>query len=686
MTDSNQGDTLMENPIDATEHLAYGRNFNLNTKLLEDPLVKGLKTLEDLAKSLQLLGNLADNKLAKMMAEHEELKSEVLTAIDCVVTKRHAQAFKARDDAQYKKISSRVSADDKFIEISTENQNLSITQRGKQDTKAQYDATFKIENIMDLKDKGWGLDQTSTFTAKEPKQVIIGFVGIPNRGKTFLMNKIAGANLASGFAHSTQGISIKTSQHVDKKLIFLDTKGVKGPVTIAHHKRSLRKSLIAKRPNEFPNASLCVKADSKLLSQKAAEEVKMAEIINDNKSKQAKLTHEEKRMAEIIRAEETLKSSPNDEMAKETVRQATLGLNNEFMNDNQLAENLIQSFVVEWASVIILVVGQLNYDDQKLISQISLVQKKNPLKQVYIIHNFLHLTSTKAVKDAIETDILNCFLVDAIEKSTDFWIYRERYAPGVIHLVTARFDTNAGFHYNPPVINFLDKIVKEGTLEFKQVDLIEEFVSFATKRLGYYLEITNNFRPFLKYDHKTHHMFLTDVLNPPESNERIGIEFALKRIFVDALGALEKFQKSNTFTPSYAVIKVPNAKGKDELFCILSASDVNVSGLCVEPKVMAKDKYMITVKGIRTRPAKIKEEKEKSEASKLLSAVHFNADNLKYGDIDFSFEVNSSEELVMPDPKNIRYIASQGIAVIPLMGSNDIIDESDSDSDEMTEL
>ena len=59
--------------------------------------------------------------------------------------------------------------------------------------------------------------------------------GNKNRGKSFLLNRITGYNIQSGYLHTTEGISsnfpnLKDKEGKSKNIITLDTAGKENPL------------------------------------------------------------------------------------------------------------------------------------------------------------------------------------------------------------------------------------------------------------------------------------------------------------------------------------------------------------------------------------------------------------------------------------------------------------------------
>jgi len=95
-----------------------------------------------------------------------------------------------------------------------------------------------MDKIKDVKDGAiLSLEQTKAISQilfpEELAAVRVSVLGLFDRGKTYLLNKLANSNLPSGRRVRTKGISVKRSNesnHIGRKVLFLDTAGTKEPL------------------------------------------------------------------------------------------------------------------------------------------------------------------------------------------------------------------------------------------------------------------------------------------------------------------------------------------------------------------------------------------------------------------------------------------------------------------------
>jgi len=88
--------------------------------------------------------------------------------------------------------------------------------------------------------------------------------------------------------------------------------------------------------------------------------------------------------------------------------------------DRNVTEDFIQNYILEVSDIILIVVGQLTFSDQKLISKIT---EKYKNKNIFIIHNFYNSYHITEIKEKIKNDILQSFNVE--EKYMDKMIYND---------------------------------------------------------------------------------------------------------------------------------------------------------------------------------------------------------------------------------------------------------------------
>ena len=168
--------------------------------------------------------------------------------------------------------------------------------------------------------------------------------------------------------------------------------------------------------------------------------------------------------------------------------------------DRQITENFLQNLALDCANIVIAVVGQLTFQDQKFLNRIKEFCKK---KTLYIIHNLMFLEFIDQVeehmKDIIEaslffnvrkqyiTDLSNSnsanlntgYYVETIDDTKNLYI---------VHLIMARDGSEAGNYYNKSTIDFLRKHISAFTQQ-KFFDVINSFRVFLCLNIFDYFDL-----------------------------------------------------------------------------------------------------------------------------------------------------------------------------------------------------
>ena len=76
---------------------------------------------------------------------------------------------------------------------------------------------------------------------------------------------------------------------------------------------------------------------------------------------------------------------------------------NELLRDKIVTQNFLQEFIYNYSDILIIIVGQLTNDEQKLINRIKLIYGNK--KTIFIIHNLMFIEIIKNVETIIENII-----------------------------------------------------------------------------------------------------------------------------------------------------------------------------------------------------------------------------------------------------------------------------------------
>lgn len=112
-----------------------------------------------------------------------------------------------------------------------------------------YDIVIDIDNLIDL-EEGWKIyfaqrlltriegaavvnkpldPETVNNLSLSTTKVVVSVLGLFNKGKTFLLNKICNENFDSGYKVTTRGLSFKEPYDMNN-IILLDTAGTSSPL------------------------------------------------------------------------------------------------------------------------------------------------------------------------------------------------------------------------------------------------------------------------------------------------------------------------------------------------------------------------------------------------------------------------------------------------------------------------
>ena len=288
-----------------------------------------------------------------------------------------------------------------------------------------YDIIIKINAMKSLEGDGWEEDySTKGFQRynENERSVVVSAVGNANKGKSFILGKIAGEEIPSGYSVTTEGLSIKYPTIKRKNIILLDTAGFETPL---------------------------VQNDIYMLSNKK-------NYYFDNPQKE-----------------------------EEYIKEVT-----ELSRDRQMTEYFLQKFVISQANILICVVGQLTYSEQKFLNKIK---KECGDKTLFIIHNLQNFTTKEQVNDYIK-DTLECSLTFKLKEFTMVSFEElnqnqnnhyftevfsdEKNEQDIVHLIMAKEKSEAGDFYNDSTINYIKNqiIAFVGIEEFPIEEKLKEFL------------------------------------------------------------------------------------------------------------------------------------------------------------------------------------------------------------------
>ena len=366
---------------------------------------------------------------------------------------------------------------------------LNIMNNEKDDDKDRaYDIIVAINSFFELNTKGWLVKYPKGKEEYEKKSkmdtIIVGVIGNRNKGKSFILQKLSGNNIPIGFFVFTEGLSIKYGEKEDHCIAILDSAGKEGPL---------------------------LNPDKDFLKN-------IQDNINKNNSNEGEAFDNKREIYEKC------------------------------LRDKLITETYIQKFIIENSHILILVVGDINLNEQKLLQNIKNTINDN--QQLYVIHNLIDSHTKEQVSGYIEEKLKKLFGIELEERtfqdnnnnnnnnnSKEKYYqkyYIEKQKQKVIHFIFVNEYCNISEYYNTPTINFLKTKISSETnrTKFSVIDKCKE----------YFEAIGEN---FIEEKIKTE--------NFDEVEDKIVLKnidkITLKRVFIDEIG---QTQVNNFGQPYYS--------------------------------------------------------------------------------------------------------------------------------------
>ena len=288
-----------------------------------------------------------------------------------------------------------------------ENKNKEI-KNDQQNQNCDYDIIIDINSIKNLNKTGWNIiyskdKEKLKKIIESEKKIIISVLGNSNRGKTYLLQKLCGENLESGYQVQTKGLSMK----FHGELIYLDTAGTNTPLLLEEG---------MSRPNEteLQNIHLC-------------------QIITNY---------------------------------------------------------IIQTFVIEYADILICVIGMLNSAEQIFLKKIKKLCENK--KQLIVIHNLIKCETRADIEKYKEEILLQMISVKLVEKKipgTQNKFFLEEGNKHIKHFVFGNDEKKSEEIdvYNKTTLDYIGTCIKMGrknqnNLFKKIIDHIKYISSFVLEK------------------------------------------------------------------------------------------------------------------------------------------------------------------------------------------------------------
>ena len=360
-----------------------------------------------------------------------------------------------------------------------------------------YDIVIYIESINDII-KGWNVEFHPRVVEKykeftEDKVIKIGVIGNSNKGKSFILSKLSKFDLPCGTSIKTKGLSIKFPE-------------------------------LEKYPNKKIALLDSAGLETPVLLEKNAtenqNEVYSNENINKNLQKKFLLFKEESR-------------------------------------DKIITEYFLQNYIIHNSDILIVVVGNLSYSEQKLLNKIKSEFLRAKNKTLYVIHNLMTFTTVKQVETYIQETLLKSAtfnlekqIIPNEGKEPILCFYEKKSNPQIKHLIFANQGSEAGNKYNNNTLEYLEKayITITDLEPFDVLKTVKERFKIISK------EILEKNEGKKNYGYQNDIKKIEDSIIFDDSNSNViklikPETIKLKKCLIDELG----FQnlKSNGYEPSY---------------------------------------------------------------------------------------------------------------------------------------
>ena len=269
----------------------------------------------------------------------------------------------------------------------------------------------------------------------------------------------------------------------------------------------------------------------------------------------------------------------------------------ELIKDKIITQYFLQNFIINNSDILISVVGQLSFQEQKFLNKLkSDIANLKLAKYLIVIHNLITLTTIEQVKNYINNILLKSATFDLIqtnlistkistgEKQVEYF-YENNDEIKIIHLIFANEGSEAGKFYNDFALEFIENSFQFVT-NIKSFNVIEKLKERFISLSNIILE-NKNYQLMSKED------FLDDnnILNEKKFRLKNKKEIILKKLFIDELG-FSNFMNCG-FNPGY------NYYLKDDKLVLRIECPGNIELSCNHRVV---DKYnLIEIRGIKNK-------------------------------------------------------------------------------------
>ena len=427
-------------PNDLQKKLEDLNNINVQSKNKIKKYYEEIKNYTSKIKELEEDNNNLRNKITEISKQNEEIKNDKLSLeknIKSIDIKN--EEIRNKDNIILNLKNKKKKKKDE-LKIYKENSDKSSKY---QDEKSEnfYDLIIKINSIYGLA-HGWEVlmnenGKKNYYEYKDKIVTKIGVIGSENRGKSTILSDLSQIDLPTGYSIKTEGLSIKFPElkgFENRKIILLDSAGLETPIL------NINSTISCLNNNE-------IKEDI-------------------NKINEKKLNGENE--------------NENEENNKFAIKS----------RDIIQLELFLQNYIIKYSDVIILILGKLSINEQKLLikvkTHIKNLNKKNPL---IVIHNLKEFETIRQVEDYFKNilELSSTFTLEEgrninLQKNEDEYkfFYEKKSEPKIFHIIYGKKGSELGNFYNKKTIQFIYDRINEIT-DKESFDPIKSIINYFTE-------------------------------------------------------------------------------------------------------------------------------------------------------------------------------------------------------------
>jgi len=243
---------------------------------------------------------------------------------------------------------------------------------------------------------------------EELNAVRVSVLGLFDRGKTHLLNKLSKSVLPNGRRVRTKGISVKRSnesEHIGRKVLFLDTAGMKEPLL---KKEILEHVEILKQMKPF-DSQVYVDEEESVGKQEGQPEEELEDDTSDQEFFEEDIQAGDVTLTEAEEREREKKVEAWKLEIEATAKDRAI-------INKQVTEQFLQELIFFLSDVLIVVVNELTWDDQLYLEALARKLKEYKAKQdsnrfghIIVVHNYRDSTDKDQLEHLVSKFVVDCF-------------------------------------------------------------------------------------------------------------------------------------------------------------------------------------------------------------------------------------------------------------------------------------